>query len=142
MSAEQGVTMRATLKPPLAVVVAVAAIITVLGVSAANAGARVRATNDKFCAVLSSDQGEGIDFEGLAPDEAGFAAKLMRKAARTGVPAKLKADLARIAKVYDRIADGEPAAKVLDAEQQRAILPALTRFSKYAAANCTTVPTT
>ena len=134
--------MRAELKSSVAVVVAFAAIITVLGVPAASAGARVAATNDKFCAVFSSDQGEGINFEGLAPDEAGFAAKLFRKAARTGVPAKLKADLAKIAKVYDRIADGEPAAKVLDAEQQKAILPGLTRFSKYTAANCTTVPTT
>ena len=134
--------MRAKLKPSGAVVVAVAAIITMLGVSAARAGARVAATNDKFCAVLSSDQGEGINFEGLAPDEARSAAKLVRKAARTGVPAKLKADLTTIAKVYDRIADGEPAAKVLDAEQQKAILPGLTRFSKYVAANCTAAPKT
>jgi hypothetical protein len=134
--------MRAKLKPSVAVVVAAAALTSMLGMSAAHAGARVEATNDKFCTVLSSDQGEGINFEGLAPDEAGFAAKLLRKAARAGVPAKLKADLAKIAKVYDRIANGEPAAKVLDADQQKAILPRLTRFSKYVAANCTTAPTT
>ena len=134
--------MRAKLKPSVAVVVAVAALVTVLGVSTAGAGTRVKATNDKFCAVLSSDQGDGINFEGLAPEEAGFAAKLLRKAAKAGVPAKLKADLAKIAKVYDRIADGEPAAKVLDAKQQKAILPGLTRFSRYVAANCTTAPPT
>jgi hypothetical protein len=134
--------MRSNSKPSVTLVVVAAAIITMLGASAASARARAPATNDAFCAVLSSDQGEGIDFEGLAPDEAGFAAKLMRKAARTGVPAKLKADLAKIARLYDRIADGEPAAEVLDVHQQKAILPALTRFSKYAAANCTTVPTT
>lgn len=134
--------MLAKLKPSVAVVVAVAALVTVLGVSTAGAGTRVKTTNDKFCAVLSGDQGEGINFEGLAPEEAGFAAKLMRTAAKAGVPAKLKADLAKIAKVYDRIAGGEPAAKVLDAKQQKAILPGLTRFSKYVAANCTTVPTT
>jgi hypothetical protein len=54
----------------------------------------------------------------------------------------LKADLARIARVYDRIADGEPAAEVLDAAQQRTLLPALTRFGKYLAANCIATPTT
>jgi hypothetical protein len=128
-------------KPPVVVLVAVAALVTMLGVSPAGAGARVAATNDKFCAVLSTDQGQSLNFEGLAPNEARFAANLLRKAARAGVPAKLKADLATIAKLYDRIAHGEPALKVLDAAQQKAILPGLTRFSKYVAANCTTPPT-
>ena len=95
-----------------------------------------------YTAVLSGDQGTGINFEGLGPAEAKFAAKLMRKAAKAGVPARLKADLAKLAKVYDRIANGEPAAKVLDAAGQKAVLPALTRFSKYVAANCTPVSTT
>lgn len=67
--------MLAKLKPSVAVVVAVAALITVLGVSTARAGTRV-------------------------------------KAARAGVPPKLK------------------------------VLPGLTRFSKYVAANCTTAPPT
>ena len=134
--------MLAKSKASVAVVVAVAALITVVGVPTASAGTRVKATNDKFCAVLSGDQGQGINFEGLAPKEAAFGAKLLRKAARTGVPAKLKVDLAKLAKVYDRIAEGEPAAKVLDAEQQKAILPGLTRFSKYFAANCATAPPT
>lgn len=126
----------------MAVLVVVGALVVMIGVSAVHAGARVAATNDTFCALLSNDQGQGINFEGLAPDEAGFAAKRLRRAARAGVPATLKADLAKIAKVYDRIADGESPAKVLDAEQQKAILPGLTRFSKYTAANCTTAPTT
>ena len=113
-----------------------------LAVLALPAGARVAQTNDRFCAVFSA-QFPSIDFEGLGPDEANFAAKLLRKAAKTGVPGKLKKDLKKIAKVYDRIADGEPAGEVLDAEQQKAILPALTRFSKYYAANCfATVPST
>lgn len=126
----------------MAVLVVVGALVVMIGVPALHAGARAAATNVKFCALLSNDQGQGINFEGLAPDEAGFAAKRLRRAARAGVPATLKADLAKIAKVYDRIADGESPAEVLDAEQQQAILPGLTRFSKYAAANCTTAPTT
>jgi hypothetical protein len=134
--------MRAKSKRTAAVLVAGAALATMLGSSAAPAGAQVAATNDKFCSVISSNQGAGIDFEGLAAPEARFAAKLVRKAAKTGVPAKLKADLARIAKIYDRIADGEPAAKVLDAAQQKTLLPALTRFGKYLAANCIATPTT
>jgi hypothetical protein len=65
-------------KPPVVVLVAVAALVTALGVSTADAGARVEATNAKFCAVLSSDQGQGINFEGLAPNEARFGANLLQ----------------------------------------------------------------
>ena len=57
------------------------------------AGARVAEKNDKFCKILYSDQGAGIDFEGLGPAEAEYAATLMRKLAKAGVPAKLKKDL-------------------------------------------------
>jgi hypothetical protein len=116
---------------------AVAAVTAMIGLSASPVAAHVPAANTKFCAVLSSDQGTEIDFEGLAPAEATHAAKLMRRAAKTGVPGSLKTDLGKLAKVYDRIADGEPAAKVLSPSNQKAILPALTRFSKYVAANCT-----
>jgi hypothetical protein len=125
-----------------ALLVALAALATIVGISAAPAGARVAATNDRFCSVLSSDQGAGIDFDGLAAPEARFAAKVIRKAAKAGVPATLKADLAKIAAVYDRIADGEPAAEVLDAAHQKALLPRLTRFGKYVAANCIATPGT
>ena len=121
--------------------VALAAFTTV-GISAAPAGARVAATNEQFCSVLSSNQGAGIDFDGLEAPEARLAAKVMRKASKTGVPATLKADLAKIAAVYDRIADGEPAAEVLDAAHQKALLPRLTRFGKYFAANCIATPGT
>ena len=124
-----------------AVLVALAAFATV-GISAAPAGARVAATNEQFCSVLSSDQGAGIDFDGLGATEARLAAKVMRKAAKSGVPATLKADLSKIAAVYDRIADGEPAAEVLDAAHQKALLPRLTRFGKYFAANCIATPGT
>ena len=124
-----------------AVLVALAAFATV-GISAAPAGARVAATNEQFCNVLSSDQGAGIDFDGLGAPEARLAAKVMRKAGKTGVPAALKADLAKIAAIYDRIADGEPAAEVLDAAHQKALLPRLTRFGKYFAANCIATPGT
>ena len=124
------------------VLCAVAALTATIGLSASPAVAHVAAANTKFCAVISGDQGSGIDFDGLGPAEATFAAKLMRKAGKTGVPGNLKADLGKLAKVYDRIADGEPAAKVLSPSAQKAILPALTRFSKYVAANCTVVPTT
>ena len=109
---------------------------------AESAAASTAQKNDKFCAVFSA-QFPSIDFEGLGPDEAALGAKLLRQAAKTGVPAKLKKDLKKIAKVYTRIADGEPATEVLDAEQQKSILPALTRFSKYFAANCfAAVPST
>jgi hypothetical protein len=105
-----------------------------VGFSAAPAGARVAATPEEFCAIVS-DQGIGIDFEGLGPDEAQYAATLMRKAAKTGVPAKLKKDLTKLAKVYDRIAGGEPASEVV-ADKQAFILKALTRFGKHTAASC------
>ena len=124
-----------------AVLVALAAFAAV-GISAQPAGARVAATNDQFCSVLSSNQGAGIDFDGLEAPEARLAAKVMRKAAKSGVPATLKADLAKIAAIYDRIADGEPAAEVLDAAHQKALLPRLTRFGKYVAANCIATPAT
>ena len=88
-----------------ALLVALAAFAAV-GISAGPAGARVAATNDQFCSVLSSNQGAGIDFDGLGAPEARLAAKVMRKAAKTGVPATLKADLAKLAAVYDRIAEG------------------------------------
>jgi hypothetical protein len=127
--------MSAKSRGPTAVLVAVAAFATV-GVAAAPAGARVAAANEQFCSVLSSDQGAGIDFDGLEAPEARLAARVMRKAAKTGVPATLKADLAKIAVVYDRIADGDPAAEVLDAAHQKTLLPRLTRFGKYFAANC------
>jgi len=133
--------MSASPKRTVAMLSAVAALTAVIGISASPVEAHVAAANTKFCAVLSSDQGTGIDFEGLGPAEATFAAKLMRKAAKTGVPANLKADLGKLAKVYDRIADGEPAVKVLSPSKQKAILPALTRFSQYVTANCS-APTT
>ena len=133
--------MPAKSRRTIAVLVAFAAFATV-GIPAAPAGARVAATNDRFCSVLSSNQGAGIDFDGLEAPEAHLAAKVMRKAAKTGVPATLKADLAKIAAVYDRIAKGEPAAEVLDAAHQKALLPRLTRFGKYVAANCIATPGT
>jgi hypothetical protein len=106
------------------------------------AGAEVSAKNTKFCQVLTSDQGQGIDFDGLGTAEAKFAAKLQRKLAKTGVPAKLKSDLLKLAKVYDRIAKGEDAATVI-ADVQGSVGKELTRFSKYVAANCVpAVPTT
>jgi hypothetical protein len=123
-----------------AVVVALAALVATLGIAPAAAGARVAAGNDRFCQVLASNQGAGIDFDGLAAPEARLAAKIMRKAAKTGVPATLKADLAKIATVYDRIGKGTPAAEVLDAAHQKALLPRLTRFGRYVAANCVATP--
>ena len=134
--------MSASPKRTVAVLCAVAALTATIGLSASPAMAHVAAANTKFCTVISGDQGSGIDFEGLGPAEATFAAKLMRKAGKTGVPGSLKADLGKLAKVYDRIADGESAATVLTPATQKAILPALTRFSKYVAANCVVVPTT
>jgi hypothetical protein len=125
-----------------AILVALAVLATVLVTSAAPAGARITASNTQFCTVLSGNQGAGIDFDGLGAPEARLAAKVMRKAAKTGVPVRLKADLTSIAAVYDRIADGEPAAKVLDAAHQKALLPRLTRFGKYVAANCIATPST
>ena len=124
-----------------AVLIALATFAAV-GIAAAPAGARVATANEQFCNVLSSDQGAGIDFDGLGAPEARLAAKVMRKAAKSGVPATLKADLSKIAAVYDRIADGEPAAEVLDAAHQKALLPRLTRFGKYFAANCIATPGT
>ena len=125
-----------------AILVALAVLATVLVTSAAPAGARITASNTQFCTVLSSNQGAGIDFDGLGAPEARLAAKVMRKAAKTGVPVRLKADLTSIAAVYDRIAHGEPAAEVLDAAHQKALLPRLTRFGKYVAANCIATPST
>jgi len=127
-------------KRVLGAITAVAALAAGLGMLAVPAGARGEAKNDKFCEVLSSDQGAGIDFEGLGPAEAEYAATLNRKLAKTGVPAKLKKDLKKLATIYERIADGEPANEVV-AEEQEFIGKALTRFSKYVQKNCSpTVP--
>jgi hypothetical protein len=121
-------------------VVTLAACIALVGASAP-AGARVAAATDRFCAIIADNQGAGLDFDGLAAPEARLAAKVVRQAAKTGVPSRLKADLAKIASVYDRIASGESAAEVLDAAHQKALLPGLTRFGKYVAANCIATPT-
>jgi hypothetical protein len=105
------------------------------------AAAHAAPANGKFCALFSG-QYPSIDFEGLGPAEARLGAELFGKAAKSGVPAKLKKDLKKMAKVYDRIADGESAAEVLDAAQQRRILPSVTRFSKYFATQCAPTPST
>ena len=106
----------------------------VSGVRAA-AAARVEVKNAKFCQILSSDQGADIDFDGLGAAEAKYAAKLTRKLAKTGVPAKLKSDLEKLAKVYDRIAEGESPAAVL-ADEQKAITKSFVGFTTYVSANC------
>ena len=108
-----------------------------VAVLAVPAGASVPVKNDKFCKILYSDQGAGIDFEGLEPPEAEHAAKLMRKLAKTGVPASLKKNLKKVAKIYDRIADGASPSDI--AEDQGEIIKALTQFSKYVQKNCTPV---
>ena len=107
------------------------------------AGATLPAKNDKFCEMVSGSNGAaGIDFEGFSPKEAAYAARLFRRLANTGVPARLEKDLKRLAKIDQRVADGDPARKVLAAEQEF-IAPALTRFSKYVGANCSPpVPST
>jgi len=87
----------------LVAITAIAAFLATLGLAAAPVGARVVATNDEFCAVLSNGI-PGLDSRGLDPDEAKLGAELSRKAAKTGVPAKLKRDLKKLAKIYDRIA--------------------------------------
>ena len=128
-------------KRVLGVITAVAAFSAGLGMLAGPASARVEQKNARFCEILSSDQGAGIDFEGLGAAEAEYAAKLNRRLAETGVPAKLKKDLKKLAKVYQRIADGEDASTVI-ADEQAFLGKALTRFSKYVQANCTpAVPT-
>ncbi len=116
-------------------VVAVAALAATSTMLAIPAGARVPAKNAEFCQILSSDQGAGIDFDGLGPDEAKFAANLTRKLAKTDVPAKLKRDLVKLAKLYDKIASGAPANTVIAAEQ-KFVTRVLTAFSKYVSANC------
>jgi len=125
----------------IVVVVALASALVVM--LAVPAGARVAQKNTEFCEILSSDQGAGIDFEGLEPPEAEYAATLVRKLAKTGVPAKLKKDLKRLAKdVYDRIAAGESENEVTP-EQLSFVQSALTRFSKYVGKNCVpAVPST
>lgn len=122
-------------KRALAAVLGATALTVTIGVAAAPAGARVASSNEAFCALFTG-QSPSIDFEGLGPDEAKFGARVFHKAAKTGVPAKLKKDLNKIAKIYTRIAHGEAAADVLDAQTQASVLPRLTRFSKYVAANC------
>ncbi len=106
------------------------------------AGATLPAKNDRFCRIISSGDGAaGIDFEGFSRKEAAYAAKLFRKLADTGVPAKLEQDLEKLAKIDQRIADGEAARKVLASEQEF-VARGLTRFSKYVTANCSpSVPT-
>lgn len=124
-------------KRVLGVTTAVATLAAGLGMLAGPASARVAEKNDKFCAVFNDAYAEDapdIDFEGLGPAEAEFAATLNRNLAKTGVPAKLKKDLKKLAKIYDRIADGATESEIAD--EQDFILKALTRFSKYVTANC------
>jgi len=99
------------------------------------AGARVEQKNDRFCKVFSSDPTAGVDFEDLSRAEAEDEATLVRKLAKTGVPAKLKKDLRKVAKVLDRIADGDPATEVV-ADEEQLLASALPRFFKYVKANC------
>ena len=122
-------------KRMLAAFLGAAALAVTIGVSAVPASARVASSNEEFCAVFAA-QFPAIDFEGLGPDEAKLGAKLFHKGAKAGVPAKLKKDMNKIAKIYARIAHGEAASDVLDADTQASVLPRLTRFSKYFAANC------
>jgi hypothetical protein len=122
------------------------ALVATLGLTsmvlAVPASARVAAPNTKFCQILSSDQGAGINFDGLGTAEAKYAAKLNRTLAKTGVPAKLKRDLEKLAKIYDRIADGVAANTVI-ASEQKFITKVLTEFSTYVRENCTaSVPST
>ena len=107
------------------------------------AGATLPAKDDKFCEIVYGGKGAaGIDFEGFSRKEAAYAARLFRKLAATGVPAKLEKDLRKLAKIDQRVADGEPAGTVLVAEQ-KVVNSALTRFSKYVSANCSPpVPST
>jgi hypothetical protein len=132
--------MFSTAKRVLVSCTAIAALAAGSVVLASPAGAEVTAKNTKFCTTLYSDQGTGINFEGLKPPEARYAASLMRKLAKTGVPGKLKSDLLSVAKVYSKIAKG---ATSLSAKEQASVGKALTRFSKYVAANCSpSVPAT
>ena len=127
--------MHSSRRRTLVTIIGTVALTVGLALSATPAGARVAAANTEFCTIVS-DPGLGIDFEGLGPEEATYAADLLRDAAKTGVPKKLKKDLRKLAKVYDRIGDGEPAADVVG-DQQAFITKALIRMSKYTAANCT-----
>lgn len=118
--------------------ICVAALSVTAGLTAAPAGARVATANPEFCAIVS-DPGFGVDFEGLGTEEAQYAADLFRDAAKTGVPAKLKKDLKKLAKVYERIANGESAATIY-ASKQKSITNALVRLSEYNFANCSPTP--
>lgn len=121
-----------------AALISTAALGTTIGITATPASARASATVEEYCAIVS-DPGTGIDFEGLSPQEADYAATLMRKAAKTGVPAKLKRDLKKLAKIYDQISNGADPADVAT-EKQSFILKAFTRFGKYTAAHCVGTP--
>ena len=123
-------------------VVAAAVVATTLTLFAAPAGARVGTQNTQFCQALASDQGAGTDFEGLGPVEATYAAGLTRKLAKTGVPAKLKRDLEKLAKLYDKIAAGAAANAVVAGKQKFATM-VLVELTSYVKENCTTsVPST
>jgi quercetin dioxygenase-like cupin family protein len=130
-----GPGMAARVKQVFGVVVAIGVLAAASAVFAPPAGARVPAKNANFCQILSSDQGADIDFDGLGAAEAKYAANLTRQLAKSGVPAKLKSDLGKLAKVYDRIADGESPEAVLAAEQ-KAITKSLMSFTTYVSANC------
>jgi hypothetical protein len=134
--------MFCTIKRVLVSCTAIAVLAAGSAVVASPAGAEVSAKNTKFCKALTSNQGAGINFNGLGPAEAKFADKLLHKLANTGVPAKLKSDLLKVAKVYNRIAKGEDAATVIR-ETTASLGKALTRFTKYVASNCSpSVPST
>jgi quercetin dioxygenase-like cupin family protein len=130
-----GAGTAARVKQVFGAVVAIGLLAAASAVFALPAGARVPAKNAKFCQILSSDQGADIDFDGLGTAEAKYAAKLIRKLAKTGVPATLKSDLGKLAKVYDRVAGGASPEAVL-AGEQKAIAKSLMSFTAYVSANC------
>jgi hypothetical protein len=118
-----------------AVVLVVAAVAPCL-VGTGSAGASgldtsVPAKNPAFCKALSSQQ----DISGIGRKDSKKIVRVIKKAAKTNVPAKLKADLKILIALYQRIADGTRPAKAI-ASGGTKLATALTDFTKYVGKNC------
>jgi hypothetical protein len=109
------------------------------GIGAATAGAAGRRGNDDFCEALtniSSDVGSDDGSNaGVDPEEAEEVADGLRRAAKEA-PRKVKKAMRRLAKRYDRLADGDNPASVF--ANERFLRDSLT-YSTYYLDQCTDI---
>lgn len=128
----------------VAIVMLSAGVAAGFGFAAAPGGATVAAKNTRFCRAVSQfgSLSAGLTSGSLSPDEAGTIAKALRKAGKT-TPRKVRNAMNRLARIYDRVANGDTFAQVLR-DDITALTEAGATFGMYYAQQCANVsiPTT